>query len=95
MYNVALKYTQCKRYDVSKTMTLGPKGQVVIPAEMRERLGLRPGDQVILEIDQATITLTAKRQRLRELRGKYAHLEGSLAQELHQERREQAKQKDW
>lgn len=80
---------------MGKTMTLGPKGQVVIPAEMRAKLGLRPGDQVVLDLGEGAIILTARRERLRRLRGKYAHLEGSLAEELHRERRQQAKAKDW
>lgn len=80
---------------MGKTMTLGPKGQVVIPAEMRAKLGLRPGDQVVLDLGEGAIILTARRERLRRLRGKYAHLEGSLAEELHRERRQQAEAKDW
>ena len=76
-------------------MTVGPKGQVVIPAEMRAELGIGPGDQVVLDLAEGTITLTAKRERLRRLRGKYAHLEGSMAEELHRERREQAEAKGW
>lgn len=29
------------------TMTLGPKGQVVIPAEVRESMGVKPGDKMV------------------------------------------------
>ncbi|MFZ1812359.1 MAG: AbrB/MazE/SpoVT family DNA-binding domain-containing protein [Candidatus Saccharimonadales bacterium] len=29
------------------TVTLGPKGQVVIPVEARERMGVAPGDKLI------------------------------------------------
>ncbi len=29
------------------TTTIGPKGQVVIPVEARERMGLKPGDRVL------------------------------------------------
>ena len=29
------------------TTTIGPKGQVVIPVEAREKMGVQPGDKVI------------------------------------------------
>lgn len=29
------------------TATVGPKGQVVIPAEAREKMGIKPGDKLI------------------------------------------------
>ncbi len=29
------------------TATVGPKGQVVIPAEVRESMGIKPGDKLL------------------------------------------------
>ena len=29
------------------TVTLGPKGQVVIPVEVREEMGVKPGDKLV------------------------------------------------
>lgn len=34
------------------THKVGPKGQVVIPKELRERLGVHPGDEVEFELDE-------------------------------------------
>lgn len=30
------------------TATVGPKGQIVIPIEARQRLGIKPGDKVVV-----------------------------------------------
>ncbi len=30
------------------TATVGPKGQIVIPVEARQRLGIKPGDKVVV-----------------------------------------------
>lgn len=40
-----------------------PKGQVVIPKEMRERAGLRPGSEVEFELDGERILLAARPAR--------------------------------
>jgi len=34
---------------MTATMKVGPKGQVVIPKQVREELGIRPGDEVIVD----------------------------------------------
>lgn len=36
-----------KKIRLAGTATLGPKGQVVIPAEVRESMGIVPGDKLI------------------------------------------------
>ena len=45
------------------THRVGPKGQVVIPKEMRDRLGLRPGDQVRFQLDGDAVRVEAATPR--------------------------------
>lgn len=40
-----MKHEQMFR--LAGTATVGPKGQVVIPAEVRESMGIKPGDKLI------------------------------------------------
>jgi AbrB family looped-hinge helix DNA binding protein len=46
---------------MTSSSRLGPKGQVVIPKPIRERLGLRPGDRVIVEQDGASARVSKTR----------------------------------
>lgn len=36
-----------QHFCLAGTGTVGPKGQVVIPAEVREKMGIKPGDKMI------------------------------------------------
>lgn len=36
-----------KHIHLSGTVTVGPKGQVVIPVEVRESMGIGPGDKLV------------------------------------------------
>jgi AbrB family looped-hinge helix DNA binding protein len=40
-----------------KTYTITPKGQVTIPAEIREKLKIFPGDKIIYEVTAAGILI--------------------------------------
>ena len=42
---------------VGKTMTVGAKGQVVIPAEIRRELGLEPGQRVDVALRDGVVVL--------------------------------------
>jgi len=35
------------------TATISSKGQIVIPVEIRKKMGLNPGDKVVIEVDES------------------------------------------
>lgn len=41
-------YMSIKNIQLAGTATVGPKGQVVIPAEVREKMAIKPGDKLIV-----------------------------------------------
>ncbi len=50
--------------------TLTSKGQLTIPKEVRERLGLRSGDRISFEFEEDSVRLRIERRRgLAELKG--------------------------
>jgi AbrB family looped-hinge helix DNA binding protein len=68
-------------------------GRVVIPAEYRKQLGLRPGDNVILQLDDGEIRLYTVREAIRraqEMVRRYVPEGVSLVDELIAERRAEA-----
>lgn len=79
----------------SKTRTrVNENGRVVIPASFRQALGIRIGDEVILQIvdDELRIsTLRRRLQRAQRLVRKYVKSTSSLVDELIAERHEAAR----
>lgn len=65
------------------THRVGPKGQVVIPKELRDALGIEPGDEVTFWEQDGYVVLRATHQR-RPLRGRFAG--SNLAEHLLAER---------
>ncbi|MBI4282392.1 MAG: AbrB/MazE/SpoVT family DNA-binding domain-containing protein [Chloroflexi bacterium] len=73
--------------------TMGDGGRIVIPAEYRKVLGLKPGDEVVLSLREGEVwLLTPKRaiQRAQTLVRLYVPKSRSLVEELLQERRDEA-----
>ncbi len=72
---------------------LGSNGRVVIPASARRALGIEPGDELILVVEDGEIRLCTARQAARkaqELVRRYSRPGESLADSLVAERREEA-----
>jgi AbrB family looped-hinge helix DNA binding protein len=78
-------------------VTLGERGRLVIPAELRHQLGLEPGDRLILRLDPAGgIRVMTQREVAHRFAGILKDLAPgrSLVDELIAERREEARHED-
>lgn len=49
------------------TVTISPKYQITLPAEVRQALGLRPGEKLLVEVVEGVIHLRPYRPPVREL----------------------------
>jgi AbrB family looped-hinge helix DNA binding protein len=70
-----------------KIITLSNKGQIVIPAELRQRYNLKQGDRFLVKDEDGKITLQLlERHPLLGLKGSYRG-KGDLLSDLLQERK--------
>jgi AbrB family looped-hinge helix DNA binding protein len=73
---------------------VGEKGRIVIPAEMRQALGINAGDAVELRIEDHELRISTRMARIRraqERARRYIPEGVSLSEELSADRREAAK----
>jgi len=73
---------------------LNENGRLVIPASFRKALGIDPGDEVILRLEEDGLRITTVRHRIARAQRnarKYVPRRVSLADELIAERRQAAK----
>ncbi len=69
-------------------------GRLVIPAEFRRKLGLNPGDSVVIDIADGELrvrSLSAAVQRAQALVRRYIPADVNLSEELIRDRRAEAK----
>ncbi len=83
------------------TYRVGPKGQVVIPKAIRERLGIEPGDEVVVEQNGREVLIRlqaddaeARRKRIQALRGIWAGIPGLSTADLEAEKREEREREE-
>jgi AbrB family looped-hinge helix DNA binding protein len=75
-------------------LRINENGRVVIPASFRKALGINPGDEVLLRLEDDELRISTLRSRLERARRhvrKYVKPGVSLVDELIAERREAAK----
>ena len=77
-----------------RALRLGLQGRVVIPADLRERLSLRPGDVMVASVEDDRLVIRPRRAVEEELWGLFDGLDRDLADELIRERREEARRDD-
>jgi antitoxin PrlF len=77
---------------MSATVVLGKQGRLVVPAELRAQLGLEPGDQLNLRVDNGELVLSRRADALAQLRGLLSAIpqDRDLVEELIAERRLEA-----
>jgi AbrB family looped-hinge helix DNA binding protein len=72
---------------------LNANGRVVIPAAVRKALDLRPGDELIIRVDDGELRLSTRRQalaRARRMIREYIPSDEDLTQSLIEDRRAEA-----
>ncbi len=74
-------------------VTVGAKGRVVLPADLRARLGIGEGSELLARIEGRTLVLEPREAVLARVRDRFAAIPAdvSLADELIAERRAEAR----
>jgi len=74
----------------TNAVVVGPKGRVVIPAPIRHQLGIHEGSQLVALVERGGVLLLPRSEVKRRLRGMFADVKTSLADELIGDRRREA-----
>ncbi len=77
------------------TAKLNGNGRIVIPAEIRLKMGIKPGDMLFLTVEADVLKIESQRSRIRHVQESLRRLIPSgriLSDELIADRREEARQ---
>jgi AbrB family looped-hinge helix DNA binding protein len=79
-------------------LQLGDRGRIVLPAVLRQRLSLHPGDRMVLIVDKSgEMRLVDLRRQIEKCRGMFRHLAPRgkrLSDELIADRRKEAQREE-
>lgn len=73
---------------------INENGRIVIPAQLREALGVSAGDEIVLRMEDEGLNVTTQKHRIKraqQLISRHVDATRSLSDELIAERREAAK----
>ena len=73
---------------------IGENGRIVIPAALREQMGVKPGETVVMEVQDGTLRIESHRARIRRIQEefkKFAKPGVLMSDELIADRREEAR----
>jgi AbrB family looped-hinge helix DNA binding protein len=73
---------------------LSSNGRIVIPAEMRKALGVKPGETILLEVEDGVLRMESFQSRVRHIQAEFAkYIKPGvlLSDELIADRREEAR----
>lgn len=74
--------------------TISANGRIVIPAAMRSLMGIKPGEDVLMEVEDGVLRIESHRARIRRIQEefkKYAKPGVLMSDELIAERRKEAR----
>ena len=71
----------------TNVVAVGPKGRVVIPAQIRRELGIEQGSELVALVDGEAVVLVPRAALKRRLRSIFADVPTSMRDELLEERR--------
>jgi len=74
----------------TSVVSVGPKGRVVIPAEIRRELDIREGSELVALVEGEAVVLVPRSAIKSRLRSIFAGLDVSMRDELIAERRAEA-----
>jgi AbrB family looped-hinge helix DNA binding protein len=73
---------------------INQQGRIVIPAEIRRKMDIKPGETVLMDLEDGVLRIESHRARIRRIQQSLAHLVPPgrcLSDELIAERREEAR----
>lgn len=71
----------------TSVVSVGPKGRIVIPAEIRRELGIREGSELVALVEGAAVVLVPRGAIKARLRSMFADVASSMRDELIADRR--------